>query len=73
MARHKMGDASANLDDYSARTGRDSDGNRYRMNASEELVMCETPDGRIGWGWTPDDSLRDALMSNDPSSATPRQ
>lgn len=47
--------------EFSSRTGTDEAGNRYFEDASGERVNCRTPDGRVGFAWTPEEALRDAL------------
>lgn len=47
---------------HSSRTGRDEAGNTYWEDASRERVTCETPDGRRGSGWTPEEALRLTLQ-----------
>ncbi len=58
--------------EYSSRTGKDEQGNRYHEDAAGERVTCTTPDGRTGTGWTPDEALMEAVQSaaNVPESWT---
>ena len=41
--------------------GVDEVGNKYFMPANQETCVCEMPDGKRGSGWTPQESLSEAV------------
>ena len=44
--------------EWKNRTGKDAQGNIYRSPEHGETVTVETPDGRKGCGWTPEEALQ---------------
>lgn len=48
-------------DTYSSMRGKDEQGNKYWTSANQEVVICTTPAGKNGIGWTPEDALKNAI------------
>lgn len=50
---------------YQSRKGVDKSGNIYQMTANLEVVVCKTPDGFSGTGWTAQEALNIAITEKE--------
>lgn len=50
---------------YQVRKGKDELGNIYHMTADLEVIICKTPDGFSGQGWTAQEALSNALAKKE--------
>ena len=51
--------------------GTDEDGNVYNEPANRETCTVALPDGRTGFGWTPEDALLNALIPSELEAPAP--